>query len=171
MRLLKINKRCISDGPGIRVSIYCSGCRNHCKGCHNPETWNFDNGELFDEYKAAEVLQAVDKSYISGITYCGGDPMEPENQMDLLILSKVIKDTYGDKKSIWLYTGYEWETIKDSELIKYIDVAVVGPFILEQRDISDENRWRGSRNQRVVDVQASLKQNKQINLESIPNNN
>lgn len=170
MRVLNIEKHCTSDGPGFRVSVYVSGCRNRCKGCHNPESWNFDKGELFDEYKAAEVLQAVDKSYISGITYCGGDPMEPENQTELLILSKVIKGTYGDKKSIWLYTGYEWEDIKDTELIKYVDVAVVGPFILEQRDISDENRWRGSRNQRVILVQESLKQNRQVNLQNIPNN-
>lgn len=147
----QIIKQCITDGVGIRVSLYCSGCRNHCKGCHNPETWSFTFGKKFTEETVQELKEALDKPYIAGLTLCGGDPMEPENQTELVALLKKLKP-----KSVWIYTGYEWEAVKDSELISLCDVAVTGPFILEKRDISKDNAFRGSTNQELIDIKKSL---------------
>lgn len=169
MRILDIKKCVISDGPGIRLSIYCSGCDLHCKGCHNQNSWAFNQGidykELLDE-----ILFELDKSYYHGLTLCGGEPLHKVNIEGFLEIVKLVKEKLPNK-DIWCYTGYEWEQVKDLEIMQYIDVVVVGPFILEQRDISDDNRWRGSRNQRVINVKKSLEQNKKIFLEGIPNNN
>ena len=174
-----IKKMDTSDGPGIRVGLYVSGCRNHCKGCHNPETWNFFFGKLFTDETSNNIIKYLKPDFIKGFTLCGGEPMEEENQREVVSLLKRIKSTYPDK-DIWLWTGYEYEDLLEGgkkhcevteEILSYVDVAVVGPFVLEQRDISNANVWRGSRNQRVVNVKESLKQNKKIYLENIPNNN
>lgn len=168
MKILNIDKLCVSDGPGIRLSIYCSGCEAHCRGCHNPESWNFNKGDYFNlDYILAEYAK-YDNQY-TGITFCGGEPLHPRNVKDFTDLAKTFKERYPNK-TIWCYTGYEWDQIKDLEIMHYINVAVVGKFIVEQRDISDANRWRGSRNQRVVDVKSSLLNNRQINVSNIPNN-
>ena len=168
MKILDIKKCEIADGPGIRLSIYCSGCDFHCKGCHNQNSWDFNQGidyrELLDE-----IISELNKSYYNGITFCGGEPLNKKNVDGFLEIAKLLKEQFPNK-DIWCYTGYEWEDVKDLEIMKYIDVAVVGPFILEQRDISDNNRWRGSRNQKVIDVKKSLEQNKKVFLEGIPNN-
>ena len=168
MRILDIKKCVISDGPGIRLSIYCSGCDLHCKGCHNQNSWDFNQGidykELLDE-----IISELSKDYYKGITFCGGEPLNLKNIDGFLEIAKLVKEKLPNK-DIWCYTGYEWEQVKDLEIMQYIDVAVVGPFILEQRDISDDNRWRGSRNQRVIEVKKSLEQNKKVFLEGIPNN-
>lgn len=178
MKYLQIYKDCISDGPGVRVSLYVSGCRNHCPGCHNKESWSFDAGNEFNSIVKDEIIDLCKKPYIKGLTLCGGDPCEPENQRDLIGLLQAFKEQCPDK-DIWLYTGYELEDLLKGgkkyievteEFLSYIDVAVVGPFILEQRDISDDNRWRGSRNQRVLDLPKTLKNGKIVYLENIPNN-
>ena len=178
MNYLKIYKDSISDGPGFRVSLYISGCRNHCPGCHNPESWNFNAGKLFDKQAIDEILDLCSKPYISGLTIAGGEPMEQENQAVLADLVNEVKFRYP-AKAIWCYTGYELDDLfpggkknckYTAKLLRNIDVLVVGPFILEQRDISDDNRWRGSRNQRVLDLPKTLETGKIIYLENIPNN-
>ena len=168
MRILDIKKCTIADGPGIRLSIYCSGCDLHCKGCHNQEAWDFNQGTDYKEL-LDEIISELEKSYYKGITFCGGEPLNPKNVDGFLEIAKLIKEKLPTK-DIWCYTGYEWEDVKDLEIMKYIDVAVVGPFILEQRDISDDNRWRGSKNQRVIDVRMSLAFNTKLYLAGIPNN-
>ena len=160
---------CVSDGPGFRVSLYVSGCRNRCKGCHNPEGRNFNFGQEFTEATIDKIINLLNKEYISGLTLCGGEPMEPENQEVLIHLIKRVKERFPNK-SIWCYTGYEWEDVKDSILNKYIDVMVVGPFVLKERDITCDNLWRGSRNQRIVDVQRSLSEGKKVLVKDMPNN-
>lgn len=144
-------KTCLTDGPGVRVSLYCSGCRIHCRGCHNPDSWSFNFGKEYTNDTEKEIIEALSKDYISGLTLCGGEPTEPENLEILTNLAKKVKELFPTK-TIWLYSGHEYEEIKDLELLKYIDVAVVGPFILELRDISVNNKWRGSTNQRIIEV-------------------
>lgn len=178
MNYLTIYKDCISDGPGVRVSLYVSGCRNHCQGCHNPESWDFCAGSEFTKEVEDEIIGECTRTYVKGLTLCGGDPCEPENQKALVkFLEKFRSKCIG--KDVWLYTGYELSDLLPSgkkyidctdEFLSYIDVAVVGPFILSERDISDANRWRGSRNQRVLDLQKSLEAGKPIMLGGIPNN-
>lgn len=173
-----IYKSSIVDGPGVRVSLYTSGCRLHCKGCHNPETWDFKFGKEYTEETEKEILDALNHPYIQGFTFCGGEPFEEESQRVLVDLAKKIKERYPDK-DIWSWTGYEYSDIIDGgckhcevtdELLSYVDVLIVGHFILEQRDISDENRWRGSRNQRVIDMNKTRELGKVTMLEGIPNN-
>jgi len=168
----------VVDGPGVRVSLYTSGCRRHCKGCHNPETWDFKYGKEYTEETEKEILEAMNHDYIQGFTFSGGDPMEEETQRVLVDLVKKIKTTYPNK-DIWSWTGYDYEDLIEGgmkhcevtdELLSYIDVLVVGKFVLELRDISDNNRWRGSTNQRVVDMNETRKQGKVVMLEGIPNN-
>jgi anaerobic ribonucleoside-triphosphate reductase activating protein len=158
-------KNCdIANGPGVRVSLFVSGCRHHCKDCFNPETWDFACGELFDEAVMDKLLALLAPGYIRGITYLGGEPFEPENQPGLLELSRRIKAAYPEK-SIWSFTGYlfdrdilakklgPWEVTQ--ELLSYLDVLVDGPFVASLKNLN--LRFRGSSNQRLIDVPASLK--------------
>lgn len=148
-----------ADGPGVRVSLFVSGCRNHCKGCFNEVTWDFDYGEPFTEIEENEILDACDKEYISGLTILGGEPFEEENQSALVNLIKKFKERFSDK-TLWMYTGY----ILDKDLLpgqrKYvegvtdvildsIDTLVDGPFVLAERNLS--LKFRGSNNQRILD--------------------
>lgn len=156
--------------PGIRVSLFVSGCTHRCKGCHNPDGWSFDNGTKFSQFTVAEILDALAKPYVKGLSLLGGEPFDQPDSHWLVNLVRLVKEYYPEK-DIWVWTGYEFDQIKSSPLTKYIDVAVTGKFILEQRDISSDNIWRGSRNQRVVDVQRSLNTKTVVGLEGIPNNN
>ncbi len=159
----EIKKTDIANGPGVRVSLFVSGCTHHYKGCFNPETWNFSYGKPFTEETEAEIMQALKPSYISGLTLLGGEPMEPRNQEALLGLVKKVKEAYP-LKTIWCYTGYTFETDilqrmcteqqVTGELLTCIDVLVDGEFIEAQKNISLQ--FRGSENQRIIDVQASL---------------
>lgn len=169
MNYLSLNKCDVANGPGVRVSLFTSGCCHHCKGCHNPESWDPNTGTKFTKEVEDEIIDVLRKPHIRGLTLSGGDPMLSSNQTELLSLVKRVKSELPDK-DIWVWTGYEWEDIKYSELTKFLDVVVTGRFILEQRDISDDNRWRGSTNQRVLDVKASLNSGKAIGLGGIPNN-
>lgn len=158
----KINKTDIANGPGVRVSLFVSGCRNHCKGCFNPETWDFNYGNAFGEKELDELLEALDKDYISGLTILGGDPFEPENIRAVYIISLAVKTTFPNK-SVWVYTGYTFEYLKDvySEyLMRHIDVLVDGRFVEELKDIT--LKFRGSKNQRIIDMQASLSNNEVV---------
>lgn len=152
MRYGKINKTDIANGPGVRVSLFVSGCRNRCKGCFNPETWSFDYGESFTMRTIEEILEALSPDYIAGLSILGGDPFESENILGVLELCYEAKRLYPDK-TIWIYTGYLYEDLKDLPIMEYIDVLVDGPFIEALKDIS--LKFKGSSNQRIIDVQAS----------------
>lgn len=169
MNYLSIKKTDIANGDGVRVSLFVSGCTHHCKGCFNPETWSFQAGEPFTEAVEEEVLLALSPSHIKGLTLLGGEPMEPDNQRALLSFVRKVKKQCPDK-DIWCYTGYTLE--KDlwqegsarceatDELLSYIDILVDGEFVLEKKDI--RLKFRGSSNQRVIDVKASLKEKKVV---------
>lgn len=157
MKYGRIKKTDIANGPGVRVSLFVSGCRNHCKGCFQPETWDFNYGEEYDGVNTAnEIVKALTPDYISGLTILGGDPMEPENIDEVTSLCYIVKLLFPNK-TIWLYTGYTWEDIRIRypEILNYIDVLVDGPFIEDLKDIS--LAFRGSSNQRIIDVPATLK--------------
>ena len=154
MRYGRINKTDIANGPGVRVSLFVSGCRNRCKGCFNPETWDFNYGETFTEDAFREIYEAMSPDHIAGLTILGGDPMEPENIEMITLISKNIKDWFPDK-TIWIYTGYKYEDLKDLAIMRYIDVLVDGQFIESKKDISLQ--FKGSSNQRIIDIPATRK--------------
>ena len=148
----------IENGTGIRVSLFVSGCRHHCKGCFNEETWDFNHGEPFTEEVENQIIEAMKPDYMAGITLLGGDPAEPENQAALLPLLRRIK-TKLPKKNVWMYTGYLMSDFMPGnraycdateEFLRCCDVVVDGPFIMEQKDLSI--KFRGSRNQRIIDM-------------------
>ena len=149
MNYAAIKKADIANGPGVRVSLFVSGCRNHCPGCFNPETWDFDYGEPFTKQTEEELIMALRPSWIQGLSILGGDPMEPENQSVLLPFLRRVKEELPEK-DIWLYTGYCIEDVAGSLLLSYVDVLVDGPFIEAEKDIS--LAFRGSRNQRIIDL-------------------
>ena len=150
----------IANGPGVRVSLFVSGCRHHCKDCFNPETWDFAYGKPFDEAVMAQILALLAPGYIRGITYLGGEPFDPRNQAGLLELTRMIRAQLPEK-SIWAFTGYVYdrnlphvEGVTD-DLLASLDVLVDGPFIAEQKNLG--LRFRGSENQRLIDVPQTLK--------------
>ncbi len=153
MRYHNITKDDMLNGDGLRVVLWTSGCNHCCKGCQNPITWDAAGGLYFDTAAKAEIFEQLDKSYISGITFSGGDPLHPANRSDVRALAKEIREKYPNK-TIWLYTGYTWEEIAQLPILQYLDVVVEGPFILERRDV--KLLWKGSDNQRVVDVPKTL---------------
>jgi len=155
MRYHNITKDDMLNGDGLRVVLWLAGCTHCCKGCQNPITWDPDGGLLFDDAAKQEIFQQLDKSYISGITFSGGDPLHAANRLEVRNLMEEIREKYPDK-SIWLYTGDIWEKICYYPLMKYVDVLVDGEFVEELRDVN--LCWKGSKNQRVIDVQASLVQ-------------
>lgn len=163
-------KNCdIANGQGVRVTLFVSGCRNHCKGCFQPETWDFAYGKPYTSETQEEILKLLSPSYIDGLTLLGGDPFEPENQRALISLLKECKRRYPDK-NIWAYTGYLFENLiagKEhpccectQEMLSYIDTLVDGPYMDELHDIS--LRFRGSTNQRILDAKKSLASGKAI---------
>ena len=160
MNYHKIEKTSIANGEGIRVVLWISGCSLHCRGCHNPETWNPNSGKHFNLEAKTELFESLNKSYVQGITFSGGNPLE--SFPEVLALCKEIKEKFPTK-DIWLYSGYTYEEINQkimNMVLEYIDVLVDGRYIDEQRDLT--LKWRGSRNQRVIDVQKTLKENKVI---------
>lgn len=147
-----------ADGDGVRVSLFVSGCRNHCEGCFSPQTWNFDFGEEFTDIQENEIIEACKKPYISGLTILGGDPFEEENQKRVIDIIKHFKSECPDK-NLWMYTGYVYENDLKPGCRKYIegitdyildnvDILVDGPFVLEKRNIT--LKFRGSENQRLL---------------------
>lgn len=158
-----IKKTDISNGTGVRVSLFVSGCTHHCKGCFNEETWDFNYGTEYTSQTQTEIIRAMNFPYISGLSILGGEPFEPENQKVLVNLLIDVKKKYPDK-DIWCYTGYIFE--KDllcqsrarceytDEMLQLIDVLVDGPFILSKKNLM--LRFRGSDNQRLINVKKSL---------------
>ncbi len=155
MRYHNITKDDMLNGDGLRVVLWVAGCSHCCKGCQNPSTWDPDGGLLFDESAKQEIFEQLEQPYIDGITFSGGDPLHCANREDVKQLMLEIKEKYPDK-TIWLYTGDSWENIRNYPMMKYIDVLVDGEFKIDLRDIT--LLWKGSNNQRVIDVQATLKQ-------------
>ena len=151
MNYHNITKTDMLNGEGIRVVLWVSGCSHACKGCQNPQTWSECGGIKFDESAKQEIFEELDKDYISGITFSGGDPLFVKNRDCVTALAKEIRQKYGHTKTIWSYTGYLYEEVKDLEIMEYLDVLIDGPFILEQRD--PQLHWVGSPNQRIIDVQ------------------
>ena len=141
------------NGDGLRVVLWVAGCDHGCKECQNPSTWNPEGGLPFTEKVKTEVFAALAKSYISGITLSGGDPLYSENVEAILQLVLEIKERFKDK-TIWLYTGSLWEEIREMEVIQHIDVVIDGEYECNNKQTS--LRWRGSTNQRVIDVKESL---------------
>ena len=152
-------KNCdIANGPGVRVSLFVSGCTHRCKDCFNQEAWDFDYGEPFDQAVMDCILELLAPAYIKGITYLGGEPLDPRNQPGLLDLSQQIKAKYPEK-SIWCFTGYVWEKLPQvpdvtEALLSHFEVLVDGPFVAEKKNL--RLRFRGSENQRLIDVPKSL---------------
>ncbi len=153
MRYHNITKDDMLNGDGLRVVLWVAGCSHCCKECHNPMTWDPDGGLLFDDKAKAEIFAELEKDHISGITLSGGDPLHSANRMDIRNLVIEIKEKFSDK-TVWMYTGDLWESIKHYPVMKYVDVLVDGEFEIAKRDT--RLRWKGSSNQRVIDVQKSL---------------
>lgn len=153
MRYHNITKDDMLNGDGLRAVLWVAGCNHNCKECHNPITWDIRGGIAFCESAKKELFGELDKPYISGVTLSGGDPLHPENREDISLLIGEIRDQYPSK-TIWLYTGYEWESISHLACIRNVDVVVDGKFVLALKD--PKLHWKGSSNQRVIDVQQSL---------------
>ena len=146
------------NGDGLRVVLWVAGCEHHCKGCQNPITWNPNKGITFDDKAKEEIFEELGKTHVSGITFSGGDPLHPRNRSHVFLLIKQIKEKFPTK-TIWVYTGYTWEQIQGNKylpsVIKFVDVLVDGKFEKEKADFN--YHWAGSTNQRVIDVQESIK--------------
>ena len=164
-----IKKADVANGIGVRISLFVSGCTHHCKGCFNEEAWDFHYGNEFTEKEIDKILDLMNHPYIAGLTLLGGEPLEHVNQQGILPLLRKVKEKFPDK-NIWCYSGYtfekdilgrmykEWE--ETPELLSYIDVLVDGKFEEDKKDI--KLRFRGSSNQRIIDVKKSLKENKTV---------
>ena len=153
MRYHNITKDDMLNGDGLRVVLWVAGCAHGCPGCHNPITWDPEGGLPFDEEAKQEIFDELDKDYVSGITFSGGDPLHEANVRQVTALAKEIREKYPNK-TIWLYTGSLWKEVKDLEIAKYLDVLVDGEFQEEKKD--NTLHWKGSANQMVIDVPKTL---------------
>ncbi len=160
MNYADIKKVDVANGPGVRVSLFVSGCTHHCAECFNPETWDFDFGSPFGQAEVEKILSLLDKDHIRGLSLLGGEPFEPANQGSVLELAERVRKELPSK-TIWCYTGYLYEELADNQvghhsrsLLEKLDVLVDGPFVLAKKDLG--LRFRGSSNQRIIDVPASL---------------
>ncbi len=162
-----IKKYDIADGEGVRVSLFVSGCTNHCKGCFQQETWDFHFGKPYTKDTEDEIIEAMKPEFIEGLTLLGGEPWEPENQLELVKLLRRVKKEYPEK-NIWSYTGFVYDrdllpgqrkyTDVTDEMLSYVDVLVDGPFMIDKKNIS--LYFRGSENQRVIDLKKTRESGK-----------
>ncbi len=174
MNYAAIKKFDIANGPGVRVSLFVSGCRHACKNCFNSEAWDFNFGKLFTEETLQDILKSVSPDYITGFSLLGGEPFEPENQEEVLKIVKSIKEKFPNK-DIWVYSGFVFDRqllagtvgnpITVKEILKNIDVLVDGKFVEELKSL--DLLFRGSSNQRIIDVQKSLSSNEVIWLDGV----
>lgn len=162
MRYNQIRKMDISNGPGVRVSLFFQGCHFHCKDCFNSETWDFSKGKPFTDEIIDEIIKIADHDYIDGLSILGGEPMHPTNVEGTIQLAKKFKEKYPNK-NIWVWTGYKFEDIPNKGALPYIDVLVDGQFITEL--YAPNLKWKGSANQRVIDIKKTLKENKIVIIE------
>lgn len=153
MQYHNITKDDMLNGEGLRVVLWVAGCSHACPGCHNPVTWDPEGGLEFDRDAKQEIFDQLEHSYINGITYSGGDPLYVGNREAIAKLAEEIREKYPNKTQ-WLYTGYQWDEIKEEKVISFLDVVVDGRFVEAEKDTLLS--WRGSRNQKVIDVQKSL---------------
>ena len=153
MQYHNITKDDMLNGDGLRVVLWVAGCGHACPGCHNPITWDENGGLPFDEAAKEEIFTELAKDYVSGVTFSGGDPLYPANREQVGALAREVHARFPEK-TIWLYTGYRWEEISALPLMQYIDVLVDGRFIADLKDT--KLHWKGSFNQRIIDVQKSL---------------
>lgn len=149
MNYMNIKTCDIADGEGVRVTLFVSGCPLHCFNCQNKQAWEYSAGKLFTENTLNFILKSLSPSYIAGFTLCGGEPLCLNNISECKRILKNIKETYPNK-SIWCYTGYELSEIPDTSILEYIDVLITGRYIDSLRDISHNNEWRGSTNQKII---------------------
>ena len=167
MRVAKIEYESINNGPGVRVVVWCQGCSIQCPGCQNKATWDPCGGEQFTSFDVTRIMKELENPYIQGITFSGGHPLEEYNLLDVICLMKGIRATF-DNKDIWLYTGKELtyeDIISDTDLgycLRLCDVVIDGPYIEELRDITLP--YRGSSNQRLIDIKKSMSENKIVNF-------
>ena len=159
MRYHNITTDDLLNGSGLRVVLWVSGCVHCCPHCQNPITWDPNGGLPFTEAERQEIFRELDKDYISGITFSGGDPLHIQNITEVTALARDIRREYP-QKTIWLYTGYLWEEVKDQEIIAYLDVLADGEFQVGKKELGLQ--WVGSSNQRVIDVKKSLDQGRVI---------
>ena len=159
MRYHNITKDDMLNGDGLRVVLWVAGCEHRCHNCQNPVTWDINGGLDFDESAKKEIFDELNKDYISGITISGGDPLHTLNRKDTGALIEEIAEKVPNK-TIWVYSGYEWQDVKDLPFMKYVDILVDGEFVEKMKD----NRipWRGSSNQKVIDVKKSLEIGKMV---------
>ena len=161
-----IKKNDIADGPGVRVTLFVSGCTHHCEGCFQPETWNFEYGTPYTEAVTEEIIEAMKPAYVAGFTLLGGEPFEPENQRVLVEVLRKVKEAYPTK-NVWCYSGYLYDELSGQtegtgrarcvvtdEMLSMIDVLVDGEYVEELKDLSI--RFRGSSNQRLIDMKKTL---------------
>lgn len=160
MRYNKIRKMDIADGPGVRVSIFTQGCSFNCKNCFNQETHDFNGGKEFDDETLNHILDLCNNEHIEGLSILGGEPMHPQNIEGTTKLAKAFKEKYPNK-SLWAWSGYSFDNdLKDKEVAKYLDVIVDGRYEDDLRN--PKLKWKGSENQRVIDVQKSLADSKVV---------
>ena len=150
MNIAGVKYNDIADGLGVRTTVFVSGCRRHCPGCQNPETWDFEYGERFNWQVEQSIIDSLKPYWIQGLTICGGEPFEPENEAALIPFLQRVKTEFPGK-DIWIYTGYTLEELQGRELLRYTDVLVDGPFLEDQKDAG--LAFRGSRNQRIIHLQ------------------
>lgn len=167
MNYAALKKFDIANGPGVRVSLFVSGCRHRCKNCFNREAWDFSYGKPFTENTEKEILTELSEDYIMGLSLLGGEPFEPENREALTALLRKAKELFPEKKT-WCYTGFLYEQLTDktaTEMLSYIDVLVDGRFIEEKK--SPDLIFRGSSNQRIIDVKKSLEKGEAVWLDGV----
>lgn len=143
-----------ANGPGVRVSLFVSGCTLQCKGCFNPESWDFDAGKPFTEETVETIFRFLDEPYVAGLSILGGDPLEESNVPVVTDLARRVKERYGDKRDVWLWTGRIYEKQADLPLWRWVDTVVDGPFV-EKRKVTQKGLWYGSDNQRVIPIHAA----------------
>lgn len=163
MRYHNITHDDMLNGEGLRTVLWVAGCTHHCENCQNPITWDINGGIPFDDDAEEELFKSAGKPYISGLTFSGGDPLHPLNRDKVTELAKRYKSEYPTK-TIWLYTGYLWEEISNLPVMKYIDVLVDGRFVEELKNT--QLHWRGSSNQRIINVPATLQRGEAVLYEA-----
>ena len=159
MNYAYIEKDNMLNGEGLRVILWVTGCPHHCEGCHNPWSWDPNEGKHFDSNAYLELVNELKKDYVNGITFLGGEPLAPYNLDTVTSIAKTIREEYP-KKTIWCYTGYTYEDIEKYDIMKYLDVLIDGEFIKELKDV--KLYWRGSSNQRVIDIKETRKTGKVV---------
>lgn len=149
MRYHNITTDDMLNGDGLRTVLWVAGCDHRCPGCHNPVTWDINGGIPFDEEAERELFEKLSPDYISGLTFSGGDPLHPQNRGEVTRLARKFREMFPNK-TIWLYTGYRYEEIEGLDIVPLVDIIVDGEFVQDEFDA--KLHWKGSRNQRVIDV-------------------